>query len=94
MTRIQLVLVDDWELRGDGSGDMRRIQFDTLGRLLDVYERHGLRASINAEVMQQLHHLRHGAHDANLAALAREWEEVVCAAHWLCTCSCTSCPRL
>jgi hypothetical protein len=51
MTRVHLVLSDDWELRGDGSRDVRVIQFGALRLLLDVYEAHGLRASINAEVM-------------------------------------------
>ena len=27
---VQLVLADDWELRGDGSGNMRAMQFATL----------------------------------------------------------------
>jgi hypothetical protein len=77
VAKIQLILVDDWELRGDGSGDMRTIQFATLRRLLEIYERHGLRASINAEVMQQLNHLAFGAQCPSLAALASEWEEIV-----------------
>ncbi len=76
-TKIQLVLVDDWELRGDGSGDMRRLQFDTVRRLFEIYERHGLRGSINAEVRQQLNHLRFGRTYPHLRALATEWEETV-----------------
>jgi hypothetical protein len=57
--RIHVALVDDWELRGDGSGDMEKIQIEPLRRLLDVYDRCGLKASINAEVMQQLAHRTH-----------------------------------
>jgi hypothetical protein len=75
--QVQLVLVDDWELRGNGAGDMRVMQFDTLRRLLAIYESHGLRASINAEVMQQLHHLEQGERFPALRALAQEWEAVV-----------------
>lgn len=78
--RIHLVLSDDWELRGDGSGDMRRMQFATLGRLLSIYESHGLRGSINAEVLQQLAHLEAGADHPELARLATEWEEILKAA--------------
>lgn len=77
MTKIQLVLVDDWELRGDGSGDMRRLQFDTVRKLFEIYERHGLRGSINAEVMQQIHHLSYGRTYPALRALAEEWEATV-----------------
>ncbi len=78
--RIHLVLSDDWELRGDGSGDMRLIQFATLERLLSIYESHGLRASINAEVLQQLAHLDAGTEHPELAELAAEWEATVKAA--------------
>jgi hypothetical protein len=74
---IQLVLTDDWELRGDGSGNMRRLQFDTIRRLCDLYEQHGLRGSFNAEVLQQLAHLRVGEEHSELAALAGEWEEII-----------------
>ncbi len=77
MVQIQLVLVDDWELRGDGSGDMRAIQFSTLSRILSIYERHGLRASINAEVMQQLYHRAYSAEYPELGVLADEWDDVV-----------------
>lgn len=74
---LALVLVDDWELRGDGSGDMRRIQFATMRRLNQIYESHGLRGAYNAEIMQQLHHLKFGEKHPELAELAREWEEIV-----------------
>jgi len=75
--KISVVLVDDWELRGDGSGDMERIQFAPLSSMLQIYESYGLRASINAEVMQQIHHIRYGEKFQNLAALAERWEQVV-----------------
>jgi hypothetical protein len=75
--RIDLVLTDDWELRGDGSGDMRIMQFAQLRRLLEIYERHDLKASLYAEVMQQLTHLSFGARHSALGRLAREWEEIV-----------------
>lgn len=75
--RIHLALVDDWELRGDGSGDMRRIQFEPLRRLLQTHEAHGLKASINAEVMQQLRHRDLSARYARLGVLADEWEELL-----------------
>jgi hypothetical protein len=76
-TRVQLVLSDDWELRGDGSGNMRAIQFATLRRLCEVYERHGLRGSFNAEVFQQIVHRRLQAKHPELGELADEWEEAV-----------------
>jgi hypothetical protein len=75
--RVKLLLSDDWELRGDGSGNMRAIQFATLRRLCEVYERHGLRGSFNVEVFQQLVHRRLSDRHAELGRLADEWDEVV-----------------
>ncbi|NUO79285.1 hypothetical protein HUU05_04345 [candidate division KSB1 bacterium] len=75
--RIQLLLTDDWELRGDGSGDMRALQFENIRKLIDIYERYGMRGTFMVEVMQQLRHLEFGERHSELKALAWEWEEVV-----------------
>ena len=77
MSAIELVLTDDWELFGDGSGDMRHVQFDSLRTLTRIYEEHGLRGSFNAEVMQQLHHLQEGEKHPRLRDLANEWSSVL-----------------
>lgn len=77
MARIHLVLSDDWELRGDGSGDMRAIQFDTIKKLMRLYEDYGFRGSFNAEVLQQLMHQKYGAEYPELKELAGEWEETI-----------------
>jgi len=75
--KLQVALVDDWELRGDGSGDMEKIQFQSLEKILKVYEKYNLKASINAEIMQQLAHLEWGVQYPNLMSLAKKWEDVV-----------------
>jgi hypothetical protein len=77
VTRIDLVLTDDWELRGDGSGHMPALQFDTMDRLMAIYERHGLRGTFTVEVLQQLCHLEQGENDPALLDLARRWEDRV-----------------
>ena len=74
---LHIALVDDWELRGDGSGEMQEIQFKTIINLVRIYENYGLKASINAEIMQQLEHLNWGQKHPKLLELAREWEEIV-----------------
>jgi hypothetical protein len=56
---------------------MRAIQFETMRRLRNAYERYGLRGSFNAEVMQQLAHLRLGVEHDELRVLAEEWEQLV-----------------
>jgi hypothetical protein len=75
--KIDLVLTDDWEIRGDGSGNMRVMQFAQIRRLMDIYEREGLKGSFYAEVMQQLAHLGLSGKHPELRSLASEWEELV-----------------
>lgn len=77
MTRIQLLLTDDWELRGDGSGDMRVLQFERIRALAQLYERYGWRGVFMVEVMQQLRHLEWGRKYSELRNFAEEWEEIV-----------------
>jgi hypothetical protein len=45
---IYLSLTHDWELRGDGSGDIEEIQFAPLRRLLKIYEKFGARTTFHA----------------------------------------------
>jgi len=77
MTTIHLALVDDWELSGDGSGDIRRLQFEPLRRLVSIYNGLGIRGSFNAEVMQQLTFRQHQGRHQELKVLADEWDDVV-----------------
>jgi len=75
--RIHLALVDDWEVRGNGSGDPRVLQFAPMRRLREVYQKFGIRGSFNAEVMQQLTYRNLQGRFPELKAIADEWEEVV-----------------
>ena len=51
---IYLSLTHDWELRGDGSGDIEEIQFAPMRRLLAIYKKVGARTTILPDVMQQI----------------------------------------
>ena len=77
MTTIHLALVDDWELSGNGSGDIRQLQFEPLRRLVSIYNRLGIHGSFNAEVMQQLTFRQHQDQHKELGALADEWDETM-----------------
>jgi hypothetical protein len=77
VTRIDVAFVDDWEVRGDGSGDPRRLQFEPMRQLLTIFERVGIRGSFNVEVMQQLAFLAQGNRNPELEQLAAEWAELV-----------------
>ena len=77
MTRpnIHIVLTDDWELRGNGSGNMEKIQFDTINKLCDIYDNFGIKGTFNAEIMQQIYHLKYGEKHHKLLKLAADWEK-------------------
>jgi len=74
---IYLAPVDDWEVRGNGTGDPRVLQFEPMRRLVKIFNRYGIRGSFNAEVMQQLVYRDHQARFPELKAIADEWENVV-----------------
>jgi hypothetical protein len=77
LTTIHLALVDDWELSGNGSGDVRRLQFEPLRRLVSIYNRLGIRGSFNAEVMQQLTFRQYQNEHRELKTWADEWDNIV-----------------
>jgi hypothetical protein len=79
-TRLYLVFTDDWELRGDGSGDPAKIQFRSLRELTRLFEERAIRGSFNAEVMQQMAFRRFQGQYPHLREWAEEWENVVTSA--------------
>lgn len=76
-TVIHLALVDDWELSGSGSGDPHELQFRPMRKLSKIYNQYGIRASFNAEVMQQLAFRDFQSQHPQLKKLADEWDETI-----------------
>lgn len=74
---IYLAFVDDWELSGTGYGDIRELQFQPMRELVKIYNANGIRASFNAETMQQLSFRKLQAANPELKELADEWEDHV-----------------
>lgn len=75
--KIQLALTDDWELRGDGSGDIEQIQFRAMRELIDLFDSHGIKSTFNVEVMQQLTFRALQEFHPQLKQLADTWDEHV-----------------
>ena len=75
--KIQIALTDDWELRGNGSGDIEQIQFRALRELVNLYDSHGIKSTFNAEVMQQLTFRKLQDSYPQLKPLADAWDEHV-----------------
>jgi len=75
--RLGLVLTNDWEVFGDGSGDYFDLQHRPLQDLLRVVEDHGARLTVMAEVGQQWAHLEAGAGHAWAREIAAAWETML-----------------
>jgi hypothetical protein len=73
--KIQIALTDDWELRGNGSGDIEQIQFRAMRELVNLYDSHGIKSTFNAEVMQQLTFRKLQDCYPQLKPLADAWDE-------------------
>jgi hypothetical protein len=74
---IHPLFVDDWEVRGNGTGDPRVLQFEPMRKLVKIFNKHGIRGSFNAEVMQQLIYRSQQERFPELKVIADEWEQVV-----------------
>jgi len=74
---IHLALTHDWELRGDGSGDIEQIQFAPLRRLLEIYGKFGARTTFLPDVMQQIRFRNLEEKHPELKPLADSWDEHV-----------------
>ena len=74
---IHLALTHDWELRGDGSGDIEEIQFAPMRRLLEIYKNSGARTTFMPDVLQQIRFRSLTDQRPELKALADSWEEHV-----------------
>lgn len=74
---IHLAFVDDWELSGDGSGDPNMLQFAPMSKLVEIYNKHGVRGSFNAEVLQQITFRNFQTAHPELKTLAGEWDDAV-----------------
>jgi hypothetical protein len=75
--KIHLALTDDWEVRGNGSGDPRVVQFAPMRQLMAIYEKHGVVGSFNTELMQQMTFRRLQDQHPELKPIADEWDEMV-----------------
>ena len=72
---IYLALTHDWELRGDGSGDIEEIQFAPMRRLLEIYEKFGARTTFLPDVMQQVSFRKLESGHPELKRAADSWDE-------------------
>jgi len=72
---IYLALTHDWELRGNGSGDIEEIQFEPMRRLMAIYEKFGARTTFMPDVMQQITFRKFQGQHPELKRAADIWDE-------------------
>lgn len=74
---IDLVLTDDWEIRGNGSGNIYALQFRKARLLCELYEQFNICGTFTVEVMQQLLHRKYESMYPELGKIADEWDYLV-----------------
>ena len=77
MPKIAILIEDDWELRGDGGGDVAAHQYVPARFLMDQAESLGIRVSFMVEVMQQLTFESWGETIPSFRSQAGVWRESV-----------------
>jgi hypothetical protein len=73
--KVIVLVQDDWEIRGNGTGNVADLQYLPSLFLLDLARELGFRVTFMAEVMQQLAMRRFAARDRNLRIQAELWED-------------------
>ena len=63
---IYIALVDDWEIRGNGLGDVKTLQYDPAISLMNLYDDYGIKNTFNVETMQGLSFREYSAKDKNV----------------------------
>jgi hypothetical protein len=74
---IWIVLTDDWELRGNGTGTVRDLQQKPALLLMDLYDKLGIKSTFNVEVMQQLAFEKYADSNADIRAGRDAWRDTV-----------------
>lgn len=70
-----IMLHDDWEIYGDGTGDPHELMFEPARRVLDICEKYNAKYTFYAEVGQQLNMMNASA--KKWQNYAKKWEAVL-----------------
>ncbi|MDG5766329.1 hypothetical protein QA596_02540 [Balneolales bacterium ANBcel1] len=72
---MNLLLHDDWEIYGDGTGDPHKLMFEPAKRILDICDRYEAKYTFYAEIGQQL--CMRNAPQTKWQKIANLWEEIL-----------------
>jgi hypothetical protein len=76
-TKLIALIHDDWEIRGNGLGNVAHLQYIPALALMRIAKDAGIPLTFMVELGQQLAFLRFADRDRNLAIQSRLWEECV-----------------
>jgi hypothetical protein len=76
--KLSIILTNDWELFGDGSGDYYEIQHHPTEKLLSLLTETDAKMTFFAEVGQQWGHQLISYKENKARDIAEKWEEMVC----------------
>jgi hypothetical protein len=75
--KVGLIISNDWELFGDGSGNYFEIQHKPLELLLSTVENYGAKLTVMAEVAQQWAHERICRQEGWAGDIVEAWDEIL-----------------
>jgi hypothetical protein len=75
--KLGIILTNDWELFGNGSGDYFENQKVPLIELLKSINSHGFKLTVFAEVIQQFNLLQDSSDILNSKGIAKDWEDTI-----------------
>lgn len=76
--RFCVLIEDDWELKGDGSGNVAQHQYLPALFLMKTASKLGIRLTFMVDVAQQLTFIKYQEMDANIRIQKQLWDETVC----------------
>lgn len=75
--KLALVLTNDWELFGDGSGNFDEIMENPLNEYLSILEHYDAKITLFAEVLQQFEHKKYSEQFKHLGIIYNKWEDLI-----------------
>lgn len=77
MGKIILIVEDDWEIMGNGLGNVAHLQYLPCLYLLELAKKLNIKINFMVEVLQQLAFRKFSCQDRNLEIQARLWDECI-----------------
>jgi len=77
MGRLIILIEDDWELKGNGAGNIAQLQYIPSIFLLDIAHKFGFKVTFMVETLQQFAFLENSDKDRNIKIQANLWEDNV-----------------